>query len=97
MQGIINYGDAIVYRQFKKDLDYSKLKTNDIIVFKVGNDLIVHRIISIVIDDKDIYVKTKGDRNEKADPYVLHKSDILGKYNFKIKYLGIPTILFNNL
>ena len=68
----------------------------DVIVFNVDNNLIVHRITSITFNDYDFYIKTKGDQNEKDDPYVLHKKDILGKYVFKLRYLGIPSLLLRN-
>ena len=93
MEGFVNYGDAIIYKQLKRDNDYNKLKMGDVIVFNVDNNLIVHRITSITFNDSNLYVKTKGDQNEKDDPYVLHKKDILGKYVFKLRYLGIPSLL----
>ena len=97
METSISFGDAIVFKKFNKDNEYNNLQVGDIVVFEANNDLIVHRVVSIIVSDEDIYVHTKGDSNEKQDPYVLHKKDILGKYVFKIKYLGIPTIFLNEL
>ncbi|MCF7809746.1 signal peptidase I [bacterium] len=61
---IIPYGD-------------SKIKCGDVIVFISPNDKhkVTHRIISI--SKKGI--ETKGDHNKHIDPYLLTRSDVIGR------------------
>ena len=97
MEPNISYGDAIIFEKFKDDYKYYELKVGDIIVFRHNNDMIVHRILSITYTSDDISVETKGDHNENKDSYVLHKKDILGKFDIKIKYIGTPTLWLRDI
>lgn len=54
----------------------SSLAVGDIITFKRGLELIVHRIIDIGIDEKGIYYVTKGDNNPVADDGKVRFEDI---------------------
>jgi len=44
----------------------------------------LHRIL----EEKDDYFITKGDANATTDPWKVKKSDVLGKVQFQIPYLG---------
>lgn len=59
------------------------LKEGDIVVYKTGNILVVHRIVSI-----DGYnITTKGDANNTTDNPIT-KADVKGKVTGKISYVG---------
>lgn len=81
MRGTIDEGDLIVIKRAK---DY---KENDIITFMPDGDTIptTHRIIRI---EGDKYY-TKGDANNAEDTRPIVKSQIIGKYQFRIKYVGL--------
>ncbi len=57
----------------------TNLHIGDIISYKEGNDLIVHRIVDIGSDDLGTYYITKGDNNNAVDPNKIRKEQIQGK------------------
>ncbi len=60
-----------------------EIEIGDIITFKQGNDLIVHRVIDKGTDNNGVYFITKGDNNTISD----------GKVRFKdIKYVTVVII-----
>ena len=89
-------GDLIV----SVGVDPSNLKVGDIILFKSPlnpNIIIVHRIIEIYKNDGAILIKTKGDNNPIADPWIVNGNQVLGKVIFRIPYLGWPSIISNQI
>ncbi len=84
MKGSINKGDIILID--KKHKDYKK---GDIIVYEYNNSLLVHRIVDVREDHTFI---TKGDNNNGIDSWIVKDSMIKGITNFRIKYLGWPTV-----
>ena len=91
----INKGDAIIYEKYSKD----KLpKVGEILVFKKDDRTIVHRIIQIVkINENERVYYTKGDHNATPDGYPIESKSILGVVKSKIKYIGIPSVMLNEL
>ncbi len=86
-------GDAIIY----KKIDSKNLKIGDVIAFKNRGRVVTHRIINIKkIDDKSLYI-TKGDANKSVDTWEVKDSDVLGIVKYSIKYIGYPTLWFNDL
>ena len=77
---------------FIQQCDPSSLQVGDIVTFHAIIDnqyaLNTHRIIAInEVNGLNSYT-TKGDNNEFADQHVIADGDIVGKYVFKIPYLG---------
>lgn len=95
MTGSINMGDAVVYRAYNDKS--TKLETGNIIVFNKNGLQVVHRINEIKQYNGEYRYYTKGDANEKPDDGYITASSIVGKVNFKIKYIGYPTILIRRL
>lgn len=85
-------GDALLYTQYKNQEDYKKIKEGDIIAFKRNNVVITHRVFKILYVNNKLYFKTKGDANKAVDDYLVLPEDILGLVNYKINYIGFPTI-----
>lgn len=79
MEPTINAGDMI----FVKKVNVDKLEEGDIISFNKENIVATHRIINI---DGDT-VTTKGDNNNLEDT-PIKKSDVIGKYSFRIPKIG---------
>lgn len=77
---------------FIQQCDPSSLQVGDIVTFHAIIDnqyaLNTHRIVAInEVNGLNSYT-TKGDNNELADQHVIADGDIVGKYVFKIPYLG---------
>lgn len=88
-------GDIVIMSKLKnKDID--NLKVGDIILYKLNNQTIIHRIHSIVDSEKNIYI-TKGDNNEIVDPEQVNSNQIIGKVIFSIPKIGYPSVWFNML
>ena len=80
MEPELNKGDVtIVKKVAEKDL-----KVGDIITFKIHNNIITHRILSI----EDGVYTTKGDNNNIEDSEKITYADIEGRQILKIPYLG---------
>ncbi len=94
MTGEINKGDFVIFEK----IEYSdELKEGCVIVFKKEDNYIVHRLVGIEnIDSEDRYY-TKGDANESNDAGYITRSDIVGVTQFKISYIGYPTLWLREL
>ena len=90
----INVGDIVIVDQHK---DYKELKKGEIIAYKYGKVVIVHRICDIVVIGDDYYFYTWGDANDSKDNYIIYPDMIIGKVEVKIPYIGLPTVWLNNL
>ena len=90
----IKVGDVVIVDQHK---DYKELKTGEIIAYKYGKVVIVHRLCDMVVIGDDYYFYTKGDANEDKDNYIIYPDMIIGKVNTKIPYIGLPTVWLKDL
>lgn len=97
MEPNINKGDLILIR--KLDTDEKKaLEPGQILVFKHSGIVIVHRIVEInKVNDDEYYFYTKGDNNNSNDGYPITLSEVIGTTNFRIRWIGWPTVLLNEL
>lgn len=93
MTGELNVGDAIVYEQY----DGEQIEKGDIVVFNEGRSKIIHRVIEIQNIDGELRYITKGDANDEPDYGYITESDIVGLVNFKIAYIGYPSLWIRNL
>lgn len=68
-----------------KNVDYEKIKENDVIAFRAqtGN-LVTHRVIKIT----DVGFETKGDSNDVSDGVSTTKDNYIGKNIFSIPKAG---------
>ncbi|MDO5556304.1 MAG: signal peptidase I [Clostridia bacterium] len=71
-----------------KVIDTNQLKENDIIAYKSGDFVVVHRIIKKVNENGTTKFVTKGDNNNTEDDEMITLDKIEGKYLFKISKLG---------
>lgn len=95
MTGEFSKGDAIIYKSYDKKsatIASQKLVKGDIIVFKMKDRVIVHRIHDIYsLYGEDVYI-TKGDANDSADNWIVTQNDIIGVVKQKIKYIAWPSV-----
>ena len=93
MTGELNRGDAAIFEQY----DGQIIQEGQVIVFKRNNSMIVHRVDEIqIINGKKRYY-TKGDANDGRDADFRYDSDIVGIVNYKIPYVGFPTVFMRGL
>lgn len=95
MEPNINIGDSVLVEKLNSDELY-KLKKGDVLAYQYEEKILVHRITEIKKIDNKYVFKTKGDNNEDEDNWLIYDSQIIGKVNFRIRYIGYPTVLLNN-
>ena len=97
MEPTINIGDAVIVdKSYQKHLD--KLNEGDVLVFKIGNKIYVHRIINIENQNGNYNINTKGDRKGQIeDNWVVTNKDVIGVVKFKIKHIGYPTVWLSRI
>lgn len=93
MTGEIDKGDAVVYEQYEDQI----ISEGDVIVFEVRDSLVVHRVVKIERINNITRYYTKGDANEHNDRGYITDGQIVGITNFKIKYIGYPSIWVHDL
>ena len=95
MSPAIDTGDVVVIK--KIDGKYSNIKEGDVIAFEYSNVIIVHRVINKVYDRGEYFFYTKGDNNKEKDNFVIKEDMIEGIVNYKIPFVGFPTVWLNEL
>ena len=88
MTGEINKGDVIIYERY----DGQSIKEGQVVVFLQNESKIVHRVVEIKNIGGEIRYYTKGDANEDLDAGYRVSSDIVGLTDWKIAYIGYPTL-----
>ncbi len=91
MAGTFDRGDAVMIEKMSAD----KLKENDIIAFKKDGIIITHRVVKINRDGDKYEFVTKGDANDDVDNFTTSGENVIGRINFRTKYIGFPTIWMN--
>ena len=85
-------GDAVIYEKIENT---NNLKIGEIVAFRKGDIVITHRIADIINSNGRLTFKTKGDNNNNVDYFDVPSSDILGKVEYRIQYIGYPTLWIN--
>lgn len=98
MKPFIDPGDIVIIKKIQEVKDIENLKFGDVIQFKRGDILIVHRIIELVKNSNDglIYYKTKGDNNSTEDMELVNPNDVKGTLYKTIPKLGVLSLLLRN-
>ena len=98
MRPVFDRGSVVITERVNdKYGNYSKLKEGEIIAYRTGKNIIVHRLIRIVNAGDELFYYTKGDANNEEDDYLIKKEDIIGIVRFKIPYIGYPTVWFSEI
>jgi len=90
MEETIYGGDLI----FCTEVDPAEIEVNDIISYfdlqsRTGETIVTHRVVSIDNSKEGMIIfQTKGDNNNANDPYVVHDSQVVGEYWFRVPYMG---------
>lgn len=91
MEPTISIGDIAII----KKCNINDIKVGDIIEYRKDNISVVHRVIDVVQEGGEFHITAKGDNNDTVDKQILEEQ-LLGKYLFKIKYLGYPAVWMAN-
>lgn len=83
MEPNINIGDMVIVK-----IADEPYKVGDIIAFREGNTVIVHRIVEEIEANGKMKYQTKGDNNNTVDKNLVEESCIEGVYKFKIPMVG---------
>lgn len=90
MRDKIDIGDVVIVKKLKPQ-ELNELEVGNILVFKMDNKVIVHRIVEIKNDDGLLFV-TKGDANNEKDNWVVTEKAVIGTTNYVIPYVGLPSV-----
>ena len=93
MTGEINKGDIIIYEEYGDQVIFEGL----VIVFEKDSSVIVHRVEKIEIINGIKRYYTKGDANEDPDAGFITEGNIIGVVNYKLPFLGYPSLWIRNL
>ena len=94
MDPTIHKGDAVI---LKKVTDKTELKKGDIVAYSNGKLIIVHRIVYIKKNGKNLTYITKGDNNNGNDPRPVSRTQVKGTVQFKIPVIAWPTVWLTEL
>lgn len=95
MAKLINRGDLVVVEKLNSK-EKKNLKQYDIIEYRLGSSIIIHRIIKIEkTSDGEVRYITKGDNNNAADNKYVLEDQVLAKVKFKVPVIGYPIVLLN--
>ena len=93
----VNKGDAVIVEKLDID-EIKKIKIGEILVFKKEGKIIVHRVVQKnKITEDEYYFYTKGDNNNSYDGYPISIDNIIGVVKARIKFIGYPTVLLNEI
>lgn len=93
MTGELNKGDVIIYESYDKH----NIPEGQVIVFEKNDSVVVHRVVDIKIINGVKQYYTKGDANEHNDTGFITDSDIVGLVNYKLPFIGYPTLWMRSL
>ena len=93
MTGEINKGDLVIYERYEDQ----PITKGQVIVFEKDDSTIIHRVVDIENINGENRYYTKGDANEDIDLGFIVATQIVGVTNFKISYLGYPTLWIRDL
>ncbi len=93
MTGELNKGDVAIFEKYEDQF----LREGQVIVYEENGRMVVHRIADIKIINEVTRYYTKGDANEDTDAGFRLEGDIVGLVNYKLPYLGFPTLWLRSL
>lgn len=79
----------------KNRTDYNKLEIGEVIAYKKGNKIMVHRIVEKTKEYSEEVFYTMSDKDPNVKKLV-RKEDVVGTIHFKLRFLGYPTLWLNS-
>lgn len=96
MKNFMSKGDVIIIRK-ANEKEKLKIKKGQILIFKYDNKIISHRVYEVIKREDTVYFRTKGDNNDQVDAAIIKTSDVIGTLEYRIKYIGLPSIWLQEL
>ena len=93
MTGEIDQGDVAIFEEYDDQI----IPEGQVIVFSRDGRNIVHRVVKIETINGIVRYYTKGDANEDMDAGYVLASDIVGLVEYRVPYIGFPTIWLRSL
>jgi signal peptidase len=93
MTGELNRGDAIIFERYEDQT----IEEGQVIVFEKGKNKVVHRVVEVQNINGVTRYYTKGDANEDNDAGYITRAEIIGLTDYKIPYVGMPTLWVREL
>ena len=94
MEKVLSKGDVVIIE--KRD-DPTKIELEEIIAYRHNKIIVVHRLVKKIEVSGETIFYTKGDANVSMDDYMITMDMVIGTVNFKIPYIGYPTVWVNEL
>ena len=91
MEKELYVGDVVIVKKLTKS-EIKEIKEGTIIVFRMQNKVVVHRVTRITKDNGVYLFRTKGDNNEEEDNWVVTENNLIGLTNHKIPLIGLPSV-----
>jgi len=79
----------------KNNMNYDKLEIGEVIAYKKGNKIIVHRIVEKTNNNNEKVFYTMSDK-EHTVKELVRSEDVVGTIHFKLRFLGYPTLWLNS-
>jgi len=85
MEPELKVGSVVITRP----TDMQSIHAGDIITFRspLNGKFTTHRVISVTSNPSPV-LRTKGDANEEADPFIIGSQSVVGKVCFDMAYFG---------
>ncbi len=90
----LKVGDLIIVQGVPPEQIYANYLNGDIIVFRRGSELIVHRAVYKELRGNGYWITTRGDNVGISDPE-FHESNLVGKVVGKIPWVGNFALLMH--
>ena len=91
MEKELYVGDVVIVKKLNKN-ELKEIEVGTILVFKMQNKIIVHRVVEITTEDGSLIFHTKGDNNKDRDNWVVTENNLIGLTKYKIPFVGLPSI-----
>ena len=92
MRDKIDIGDVVIVKKLKTS-ELNEIEVGKVLVFKMDNKVIVHRVVDIKKDnDGSLLFKTKGDANKENDNWYVSEGAVIGTTDHLIPMVGLPSV-----
>lgn len=95
MNNSIMRGDMVIVKKIKNS-DLEDITTGQVIAYNLNGSTIVHRVIKVEKINGEFVYTTKGDNNDLPDRKKVMSNQVLGVINFKVSYIGFPSVWIND-
>jgi signal peptidase I len=93
MEPTVPFGSVVIVTP----VDPSDLHVGDVVSVRVGQQQAVftHRIVRLVPRDDGLWIETKGDANDAADPSIIPATTVVGRLQASLPYAGYAVKLLS--